>query len=850
MNISLNWLATHLDLAGKSIKEIDDLFTFAGVEVEGIIIEGITSEKVVVAQVVEAVQHPHADRLKVTHVDAGEGSLRQIVCGAQNYRVGDKVPCALPGTALPGGFTISETVMRKVESRGMLCSAAELGLPPGEDGLLILPPDAVIGRPLKEMFDSDVLLELEVTPNRPDLLSHRGMARELATLLKTPLKPLDIPSRGTDVSPDTGGLALLDRKTGVPPVMEDSASRLSAAATTGWKPVDHDRRDACPPANLPVLDISPTSAIQIEAPAACPLYTAVRISGVTIKDSPAWLKQRLEAIGLRPINNIVDVTNYVLHELGQPLHAFDAAKLSGGIVVRHAAQGEVFHALDDSQHVLTTDDLLISDSSGSALALGGVMGGANSEVTGGTTDILLESAYFTPSGIRRTSRRTALSSDSSYRFERGVDPAGVPAASALAVKLILETAGGTAAATTWVAGAAPVLTRPVTLDAAKLDQLMGGAIRLADAEAILTRLGLTKLPAATWDVPSFRADLQRHIDLVEEIARVHGLDNVPSRLQGTFVPSSASDAAYDVDMVLRRRLAALGLHECQTIKLIAGHQVGDALLSRPLLDGDVIRVKLPLSEDHAVMRPSLVPGLVASAVRNVNQQMKSLRFFEMGRVFRNAGGGKAKDQESDALAILLSGPTQPLGWAQAERNTDLHDLKGLLAALLGAREILFVPKERAGFGLACDIKVDAQVVGVFARLAPARERELDFIAPVFVAELDLAKLRKLLGGISHVADLPLFPGSSRDAAMELPLVSANAQIENAISKHAEPLLVASECFDVFTDPTGTKLPVDRKSVAYRFLYRAADRTLRSDEVDAAHQRVLEALSGNLGVKFR
>ena len=606
------------------------------------------------------------------------------------------------------------------------------------------------------------------------------------------------------------------------------------------------------PLEIPSRSVSaaPTSSIRIDAPAACPFYSAVRISGVTVKDSPPWLKQRLEAIGQRPINNIVDVTNYVLHELGQPLHAFDAAKLSGGIVVRQAAQGEVFVALDASQHVLTTDDLLIADASGRPLALGGVMGGADSGVTAASTDILLEAAYFTPSGIRRTSRRCALSSDSSYRFERGVDPAGVLAASALAVKLILETAGGSAEATTLAAGAVPVLTRPVALNAAKLDQLMGGAISLADAGAILTRLGLTQLADATWQVPSFRADLQRHIDLVEEIARVHGLDNVPSRLQATLVPASPSDAAYDADMVLRRRLAALGLHECQTIKLIAGHQVGDSLLSRPLLDGDLIRVKLPLSEDHAVMRPSLVPGLLASAVRNVGQQLKSLRFFEMGRVFRNAGGGKARDQESDALAILLAGPTEPFGWAQIQRNADLYDLKGILSALLGGREIRFVPKERPGFVLACDIKLDAQVIGVFARLAPARERELDFTAPVYLAELDLAKLRKLLGGIQQVVDLPLFPGSSRDAAMELPVATANAQIEGVIDKAAEPLLVAYECFDVFTDPTGVKLPVERKSLAYRFHYRAAERTLKSDEVDAAHQRLLAALTAQLGVKFR
>jgi phenylalanyl-tRNA synthetase beta chain len=661
------------------------------------------------------------------------------------------------------------------------------------DGLLILPADAEIGTPVKALFDSDVLLELEVTPNRPDLLSHRGMARELATLLKTPLLPLEIPAAKT-------------------------------AAATG--------------------------EIRIDAPAACPLYTAVRISGVTVKESPTWLKQRLESIGLRPINNIVDVTNYVLHELGQPLHAFDAAKLSGGIVVRAASEGENFLALDESQHVLTTDDLVISDASGSALALAGVMGGADSGVTETTTDILLESAYFSPQGIRRTSRRTALSSDSSYRFERGVDPAGILTASAFAVKLILETAGGTAEGTTLVAGEAPVLTRPVTLDATKLDQLMGGSIVLTDAEKILTRLGLTKLADGAWDVPSFRADLQRHIDLVEEIARVHGLTNVPSRFRGTFVPASPVDAAYDADMVLRRRLAALGLHECQTIKLIADAQVADALPQRPLQDGDIIRVKLPLSEDHAVMRPSIVPGLVASAVRNVRQQAKSLRFFEMGRVFRNAGGGKAKDQESETLAILLSGSALPTGWSQADRSADLYDLKGLISALLGGREVRFAPKERDGFVLGCDIKVDDQTLGVFARLTPARERELDFTTPVYVAELDLGKLRKLLNSTSHVEDLPQFPGSSRDAAMELPLATANAQIEVVIAKIAEPLLISAECFDVFTDPTGTKIDAASKSVAYRFLYRDATRTLKTEEIDAAHQKVLEALVQNLGVKFR
>ncbi|MDX1679911.1 MAG: phenylalanine--tRNA ligase subunit beta [Akkermansiaceae bacterium] len=616
MNYSLNWLSNHLDLGGKSVQELDDLLTFAGVEVEGVQTKGVGSDKIVVAEIKEAEPHPNADRLKVTKVDCGEGELRQIVCGATNYQVGDKVPCCLPGAELGGGFTIGETKMRGVESKGMLAAAEEIGLPKGEDGLMILPADSEIGKPVKELFDSDVLLELEVTPNRPDLLSHYGMARELAALLKTPLKPLDIPEVKT------------------------------AAA----------------------------SAVTIEAPEACPMYSAIRISGVKVSESPTWLKARLESIGLRPINNVVDITNFVLHELGQPLHAFDASKLEGSIVVRKAKEGEKFAALDESEHALTADDLLISDESGAALALAGVMGGIDSGVTEATTDILLESAYFTPQGIRRTSRRTALMSDSSYRFERGVDPAGVLPASALAVKLILELAGGSAKEVTQVAGELPVLTQPVTLDSSKLDQLMGGSISLADAEAILTGLGLGKLDGGQWEIPSFRADLQRHIDLVEEIVRVHGLDKVRSRSLGAYVPSSQVDADYDTDMVLRRRLAALGLFECQTIKLIGDGQMQDALPLRPLMEGDVIRVKSPLSEDHAIMRPSMVPGLVQSAARNVRQQAKSLRFFEMGRVFRNAGGGKALDQEADTLGILLGAHAAPAAWNQQAREADLYDI--------------------------------------------------------------------------------------------------------------------------------------------------------------------------------
>lgn len=793
MNISLNWLSTHLALSDKSPRELDDLLTFAGVEVEGVHPTGVACPTIVVAEIKEAVQHPAADRLKVCHVDAGEGSLRQIVCGAQNYKVGDRVPCALPGSALPGGFTIGETRMRGVESRGMLCAASEIGLTDAEDGLLILPADAPIGRPVKELFTSDVLLEIEVTPNRPDLLCHRGLAREAAALLKRPLHPLVVPARASEPAGDK---------------------------------------------------------IRLEAADGCPFYTAVRVSGVKIGASPAWLQQRLESIGLRPINNLVDITNFVLHELGQPLHAFDAGKVAGALVIRAARDGENFRALDGKIYQLESADLVISDEAGQALALGGVMGGEESGVTHTTTEILLESAWFTPSRIRRTSRRLGLSSDSSYRFERGVDPSAVLEGSALAVKMILELAGGSAEPVTLTAGSPPRLTSPVALDSARLDQLTGGAVSPAEAADILARLGLTDLGDGRWQVPSFRADLQRHIDLAEEIARVHGLDGIRSRFQAAYAPSSGVDRNHDTDMALRRQLAALGFFEAQTIKLISHAQLVDALPIKALQDGDAIRVSLPLSEDHAVMRPSIVPGLVATAARNVRQGAAALRFFEAGRVFRNAGGGRARDIEGDTLAILVAGPDRPASWGVTPRETTFHDLKAVIAALVPGHGVQFMPRERDGFALACDVLAGNVNLGVAARLRPARERELDFVAPVFVAELDLTKLRPLRGGTAAVEDLPQFPGSSRDAAMELPATTPSAEVGRVLGKLKEPLLTDHECFDVFRDPSGLKLAADRKSLAYRFHYRAPDRTLRAEEVDAAHQRVLAALAKSLPVKFR
>ena len=794
MLISKKWLNSHLDVTDLSNSEFDDVLTFAGVEVEGIIEKGVASDLVVVAEVVASEQHPNADRLSVTRVDAGEAELRQIVCGAKNYKVGDKVPCALPGAVLPGGFEIKETVMRKVESRGMLCSAIEVGLGSDHSGLMILPAEWQTGKPLRKFVDDDTVFEIEVTPNRPDLLSHYGMAREVAALTRREIRVMDVPS--------------LELK-------------------------------------------ADTTSLSIEGQDVCALYTATRIKGVKVSESPAWLKDKLEAIGLRPINNIVDVTNFVLHEVGHPLHAFDAAEVDGGIRVRYAKENESFAALDEQRYTLAPSDCVISDESGNTLALGGVMGGETSSVTTSTTEVILESAWFDPPSIRKTARRLNLHSDSSYRFERGVDPQGVNRASALAVKLITELAGGVIDEPTNFAGVTPEMTGSVSLEPERLHQTVGGAISIDSAHNALERLGLLHEGGNQWKIPSYRMDLQRHVDLVEEIVRVNGLDSIPSRNLSRSAAPGKVDARYDLEIDLKKQLAAQGFFEAQSIKLISEAQLRDALPLRPMQEGDVIRVRLPLSEDHSVMRPSLSPALLSIASRNVRQGAKEIRFFEMGRCFRNAGGGKATDLEADVVGIILGGRRSPVCWQnKGGELTNAFDLKGILASLLPGVEVQLSPVKPGNFLLNAQVVANGKTIGSFAQLSLSRGRELNLGFPVYLAELDLNKVCELRTGSSRVNELPQFPGSSRDAAMEVPSDLPNIDIEKAIQKLNEPLLVSFGCFDVFRDPTGEQLDAGKKSLAYTFQYRSDVKTVTSEEVDNAHQKTLDHLSSSLPVSFR
>lgn len=831
MNVSLNWLSRYIDLEGLDTREMADMLTFAGIEVEGIQERGVTTDLVVVAQVMEKTPVEGSDHLNCCQVDAGEGSLRQIVCGAQNYKVGDKVPCALPGAVLPGGWTIKEGKMLGIPSNGMLCSASELGLPDKEHGLWILPQDYAVGTPVRTFTPTDTLFELEITPNRPDLLSHWGMARELAGITGRALK-------------------------------EDPAAAPTAAAQT-----------------QPAGDF-----ITLSAPDICPLYTATKISGVKIGPSPEWLQERLVSIGLRPINNVVDITNYVLFELGHPLHAFDAAKLTGGLNIRRAAEGEKFTSLMEEDYELTNEDIVISDASGAALALGGVMGGLDSGVTEGTTDIVLESAWFLRSSIRFTSRRLGLGSDSSYRFERGTSPWNVLRAAARATQLILECAGGTASPVL-VGGQAPCLVNEelattatvleqgtdakiyyaldqVKLDWKELDVMSNASIPHMEAIRILKNLGLSDTDGkGTWDCPPWRLDLKRSCDLLEEIVRVYGIDNIPSTSTSVYVEETAHDRAHDYRMNISRKLAGAGFWEVQTFKLIAAESIDPTIASvqyalpiKPLMDGDIIRVSLPISEDHSTLRPSLAPGLIAVAARNINQGMESLRFFECGRVFRNTGGGKGKDIENEVLGIFMAGKLTPASWANTKpAEAHAEHLRAVIDTIVPKAAMSLVPAKqaRANAAFGADIQINNQACGYFARLSLKVCRELGLPAECYYAELDLRKLQQVATAPFKAADLPQFPGSSRDASLDVPAATRHADIMKAIEGAKQKLLVSANLKDVFCDPTGEKLAADRKAMTYTFLYRDAKKTLKATEVDEAHKQVLDTLAAKVKeLRFR
>jgi phenylalanyl-tRNA synthetase beta chain len=769
MKFSVNWLREFVDLP-KDAEEIAELLTRAGVETENVETRSAKIDKVIVSQITASSRHPNADRLTVCEVDDGSGQTRQIVCGATNYKVGDKVPLALPDAKLPNGTEIRKTKLRGIESEGMLCSAIELGLGEDASGLLILAPEAKIGAPISDLFPGDTILDVEITPNRGDLLSHFGLAREIAALTGEKLK---------------------------------SAPREAK------------------------IDIK-KSGVTISATRECPFFSARKIDNVKVGPSPAWLRAKVESVGIRSINNIVDISNFVMLELGQPTHAFDADKLKGGINVRLARDGEKFLALDGKTYSLSADNLVIADEE-RAVGIGGVMGGEETGVTDSTKNVLLEAAYFLPASVRRTARHLNLPSDASYRFERGVDPGMILRASHRATELIREIAGGTPAKEVRVAGKIPANPADVSLSYEKCDRVVGIAIKPTTVDEILEGFGLEKIRserkrkngASKWKIPSYRRDLQRDVDLIEEIVRVYGLDKISGTDRTRFSPSSAADNAYDIEQKICERLVAIGFNEIRTSVLIPSRYEG--------FENAMVKIRNPLDEFHVFLRPGLLPGLVRALELALRRGERSIQLFELGNIFKPPDA-----LERRHLGILICGAANP--------QQTWRFLKGSL-------ETLEIPNLSVGqidhsdFSLAVALKAGQQELGVAGHLNSQWMAEAAAKTPVFMAEINVRAIRR---GEVKFQELERFPAVTRDIAMIVPEEIPHEKILRTIEEPREPLLESVDLFDLFTEQVGAT----RKSLAYRLTYRDRSRTLTSEEVTAAHAKIRERLRHDLGAELR
>jgi phenylalanyl-tRNA synthetase beta chain len=800
MRISYSWLSEHVDLP--PVEELAKRLTAVGLEVEAVERVGANLAGVVAARIVASEKHPNAEKLSVTRVDAGGPEPLQVVCGAKNYAVGDLVPLATVGTTLPGGTTIEKAKLRGVESFGMLCSARELALDADASGLLILPREVVPGTPIaKALGIEDALLEVNVTPNRPDALSHVGIAREVAAL--------------------TGGAVRLAR----PKLAEGGGPAADAVR------------------------------VRIDAPEKCHRYAARVVEGVRIGPSPAWLARRLEACGVRSISNVVDATNYVLLELGHPLHAFDLDKVAGReIVVRAARPGEKITTLDGKERALVEDDLLIADRDrGSALA--GVMGGADSEISAGTTRVLVESAWFAPEGIRRTSKRHGLKSEASYRFERGADPGMVLPALDRCAALIAELAGGTVRGGVVDAHPRPHRAPEVRLRWSRPAELLGMPVAREDARRILAGLGFAERASdasgATFAVPSWRQDVAIEEDLVEEIVRTQGYDAIPETLPRLAHATPALPPDAEALLRVRDALEAAGFSEAVNFSFVAPKELEPlgSPVRTPRGEAPGIPLKNPISAELSVMRTSLVPSLLRNAAANGRQHVQDVRLYEIARSFDpRRGEGDAPAREELKLAGVLLGRRQAVGWAEGGDAVDFYDAKAAVErvlAALGAAEarwsVAAAPWAHPRFAAA--LHVAGAPAGHVGELHPRVAAAFELPKGVLAFELDLAALLGAARLVPRHAEIPRLPPVLRDLAVVVDDAVQAAQVIGAVK--AEPLVEDAALFDVYS---GAPLPPGKKNLALALRYRAAGRTLTDAEVDAAHARIVERLRGDPGIR--
>jgi phenylalanyl-tRNA synthetase beta chain len=796
MKVSLRWLRDYVPVTAPAA-DVASRLTMAGLEVEGVTHLGAGLATVVVAEVLAAEKHPQADKLSIVTITDGAETVK-VVCGAPNVPPpGNKVAWAKPGTKLPGGMVVETRPVRGVTSPGMLCAEDELGLGDDHSGIIVFEPGLFSGTSVADFFADDVL-EIAVTTNRPDCLGHLGVAREVGALYGLPLTR---------------------------PIINLTPYLL-----------DH-----------PVTELA---RLRLEDPAGCPRYTARVVTGLAIAPSPRWLQARLRAVGVRPISNVVDVTNYVLMEYGHPLHAFDRARLAEAtIVVRRAREGERMTTLDEQIRQLTPEDVLICDAA-RPVAVAGVMGGRESEVGAATTEVLLESAMFAPSAIRRTSKRLGLQTEASYRFERGADPNIVDEASARACQMMAELAGGRVARGMLDEYPRPVRPREVPLRLAYARRLLGidpGEARITE---LMHAVGVETAPPEAGTivcrVPTYRPDLTREVDLCEEIVRLHGLGAVPATLHLTArAPTPSGDA---VGEAARDALAALGLDEVITMGFTAGRKI--AALGFP--EGDPRRtpvaVRNPLREDHAVMRTSLLPGLLDVARLNLDRSNTDVRLFEVGTIFVPHAGAPLPDEPRFAAA-LLSGRRD--GWLAPGAPLDFYDAKGVVLALaerlgLDAAADEPAPAPFLHPGQAAVVTVGGQPAGLVGQVHPRTREAFGIEAPCFYLELSLAAAPGL--PVRKYRELPRFPAVVRDISFFAPVDLPAAAITRAVAALVEPLRETVRVVEDYRE-TG-KVPAGQKGMLWSITYRAADRTLTDDEVNQAQRRLVAHLQQALGVEPR
>ncbi|TFH02263.1 MAG: phenylalanine--tRNA ligase subunit beta [Calditrichales bacterium] len=791
MKVSYNWLKEFVDF-DLTPQQLADKLTMAGLEVEEIHAVLPVFSGVIVGYVQSVEKHPDADKLSICSVDTGSEVL-QVICGAPNVAVDQKIAFAPIGTDLPVGLKIKKAKIRGVESFGMICSEEELGLAEKSGGIWVLPQSFEIGAELyPKLADmQDYVLDVFITPNRPDAMSMIGIAREVGAILSVPYKK---------------------------PVLKRSETEESAKNVI---------------------------SVEINNPDGCPRYAARVIRNVKLGPSPAWLADRLKAGGIRPINNVVDITNFVLLELGQPLHAFDLSRVAGNrIVVRDSRKSEKFTTLDEKERVLPDNTVLICDTE-KAVAIGGIMGGLNSEVSETTTDILLESAYFNPSRIGPSSKKLGLSSEASQRFERGVDPNGIPFACDRAAFLLAEIAGGQVlkGMVDECPGEFIPLRIPTRTD--RVNHLLGTNLEEKQVAHVLKGLEV-ELKNGIATVPTFRPDLTREVDLIEEVARLIGFDAIPAKQQTNIeydTPQNDNEVLYQR---LKTEISSLGFYEVLTNSMFPKREL-------PVLkEGTYLEIINPISDDMNVMRQSLIPGLLKVAAYNINRSRADMRLFELGRIFYGTHEISAKNQPYH-LAGLIHGSRQTETWSQKSLPIDFYDIKGIAESFLGkifldkVEFILYAKTLYFDSEQSLKITCGDEELGQFGRIDPVVARRFDIESDVFGFELAVDQLKQHINFKKFFEAFSRFPFVEKDLALVVDKRIQSAEVEQLIMSCGKPLVTEVKLFDLFERK---QLGDDKKSLAFRIRFQSPERTLNEKEVMKLFTKIILEAESKLNANLR